>query len=257
MTSTGGLTFNLNQVNPEANAATSSIQSAVNAIGSVAGNRTINLGPGTYTGGTITIDRSLDLNGTGASTSTLSGNNAYRVLTITPASVVNLSDLTIANGRVTGYSSDASGGGIYNGGTLAISNSTLSGNSARYGGGIYNHGTLTLTNSTLSGNSAIGGGGLYNGSGGTLTITNSILSGNSGWYYGGGGIYNNGTLTITNSTLSHNFAYTSGGGIYNIGAVTLTNSTLSHNSAYYGGGISNGGTLTITNSTFNRNSNLT
>jgi hypothetical protein len=280
MSSTGGLTFNLNQVNPEANAPTSSIQSAIDAIGSVAGNRTINLGSGTYTGETITIDRSVDLNGTGASTTTLSGNNAYRVLTITPGSVVNLSDLTIANGRVMGYSSDAYGGGIYNSGMLTINNSTLSRNStSNSGGGIYNNGTLILTNSTLSGNSASafygGGGGIYNS--GALTISNSTLSGNSARSGGGGGIFNHyysydyrymqgygGMLNIANSTLSGNSA-PYGGGISNSGALSITNSTLSGNSASSGGGIFNGGiynrryvqsgsTLSITNSTLSSNS---
>ena len=42
------------------------------------------------------------------------------------------------------------GGGIYNAGTLTVSNSTLSGNSALDGGaGIFNVGTLTVSNSTF------------------------------------------------------------------------------------------------------------
>ena len=50
----------------------------------------------------------------------------------------------------------ADGGGIYNDGTLTVSNSTFAGNSASSGsgGGIYNHGTVTVSNSTFSGNSA-------------------------------------------------------------------------------------------------------
>ena len=55
------------------------------------------------------------------------------------------------------------------------------------GGGIYNAGTLTVTNSTLSGNSPANsaGGGIYNA--GTLTVSNSTFSSNwvdffSGWY---------------------------------------------------------------------------
>jgi predicted outer membrane repeat protein len=45
------------------------------------------------------------------------------------------------------------GGGIWTDGTLAVSGSTLSGNSAGRGGGIWNAGTLTVSGSTLSGNS--------------------------------------------------------------------------------------------------------
>ena len=52
-----------------------------------------------------------------------------------------------------------SGGGIRNdGGTVTVSNSTFSGNSAGYGsGGIDNDGggTVTVSNSTFSGNSAV------------------------------------------------------------------------------------------------------
>ena len=50
----------------------------------------------------------------------------------------------------------SSGSGIYNSGTLNISNSTFSGNSTdEVGGGIYNVDTLSVVNSTFSGNSAM------------------------------------------------------------------------------------------------------
>jgi hypothetical protein len=90
------------------------------------------------------------------------------------------------------------GGAIFNdGGTVTITNSTLSGNTAQgglagtgetgaakgqgLGGAIFNHnGSLTLTNSTLSGNTAQAGRGVYNvgdGSGQTATavINNTII----------------------------------------------------------------------------------
>jgi hypothetical protein len=63
-------------------------------------------------------------------------------------------------------------------GTLAINNSTLSGNSGSslfgvsHGGGISNGGTLTISNSTLSGNSASSGGGIS----GSATLQNSIVA---------------------------------------------------------------------------------
>jgi hypothetical protein len=82
------------------------------------------------------------------------------------------------------------GGGLYNSGTLTISDSTLSGNStttsldgtsAGSGGGIYNSGTLTASNSTLSGNSAISnhsfGGGILNNN--TIHARNTIIAGNT------------------------------------------------------------------------------
>jgi hypothetical protein len=180
---------------------------------------------------------------------------------------VNGSSLTIASSAIAtnqatggklglGGSSDGVGeaGGLYNLGTLTVSDSTLSGNSANLGGGIFNdHGTLTVSNSTLSGNSAGSGGGIYNW--GTLTVSDSTLSGNTGVY--GGGIYNNsGRLTVSNSTLSGNSAG-DGGGIYNTGTLTVTGSTLSGNSAGDGGGIYNEGnmaTLTLSSSTLSGNS---
>ena len=55
-----------------------------------------------------------------------------------------------------------SGGGIYNGGTLTLTNSTVSGNTAEdLGGGIINTGasaTAKLANTIVAGNTAISGG---------------------------------------------------------------------------------------------------
>ena len=109
--------------------------------------------------------------------------------------------LTIKNGKASGTPSF--GGGIFNAGTLTLSNSTVSGNTANYGGGIFNAGTgtLTLTNSTVSGNTATnesGGGGIRNAN--TLTVTNSTLSGNSA--PSGGGIYDGATATLKNTIVA-------------------------------------------------------
>ncbi|MBD2624714.1 right-handed parallel beta-helix repeat-containing protein [Microcystis flos-aquae FACHB-1344] len=173
--------------------------------------------------------------------------------------------LTLTNSTITGNTAGV-GGGIYNqSGTLTLTNSTISGNKAHSddddiytvgsGGGIYNGGTLTITNSTISGNTADGGGGISNW--GTLTLTNSTISGNTASGNSvndhGGGIFSDGTLTITNSTISGNTA-DGGGGIFNQdGTLTVTNSTISGNTADDGGGIDNWGTLTITNSTISGN----
>jgi len=157
--------------------------------------------------------------------------------------------LTTLSGNSSGY-----GAGIYNQGTLIVSNCILSANVAAFasysdGGGIYNSGTLTVTDCILSANVAAfapyggHGGGIYNS--GTLTVSNSTLSGNSvGYSYSyGGGIYNSGTLTVSNSTLSGNNAncnQCTGGGIYTMDAnpVTITNVTLTANRATIGGGLS-------------------
>ena len=147
--------------------------------------------------------------------------------------------VTILNSTVTGNSLIVGGygGAIYNNGCmLMIANSTFSDNSASptgFGGGIYNDGggTVTVTNSTLSGNSASFGGGIYNdGTTGaaTLLIANSTLSGNSVTNGPGGAIVNDAfgfgsyaLLVVTSSTLSGNSASATGfGGIVNYGAGT-------------------------------------
>ena len=134
---------------------------------------------------------SLTINGNGA---TISGNNAVRVFNIAFGANVTLNGLTITQGL----------NGIYNEGTLTISNSTFSGNSAVYGGGIVNdEGTLTINNSTVSGNSADFGGGIYNYEG-TLTINNSTVSDNRASRSGGGIVNDEGTLTISNSIIANN-----------------------------------------------------
>ena len=87
----------------------------------------------------------------------------------------------------TGYvSNNGRGGGIFNvGGTVNITNSTISGNVAQGydttinygGGGIDNRSNLTIANSTVTNNSGSYGGGVQNR--GTLNLSNSIVAGNT------------------------------------------------------------------------------
>jgi hypothetical protein len=200
----------------------------------------------TLTSGELAIGKSLDIESPVANPVHISGNHASRVFDITSSSAaVTLSGLTITDGF-----SDQ-GGGIFNTGTLAVRQSTLSGDSAGLGGGIANFGTLTVSQSTLSGDSAQIGGAIFNL--GTLTTTNSTLSGDSALK--GGGIFNKGMLTVSQSTLSGNSASEAGGGVFNVGTATVSQSTLSGNSAgFAGGGIFTNGTLTLNNSTVCGNS---
>jgi hypothetical protein len=181
--------------------------------------------------------------------------NCGGAATITVTSTKGISaDTTIDGGGVITISGGNSVGvfAVSTGVNFTVQNLTIAnGNSAYFGGGIYNDGTVTVTNSTFSGNTSANpeyggaGGGIYSG-GGPLTVTNSTFSGNSAANGVGGGIYGWGALTVTNSTFAGNSAY-EGGGIYNYGGLTVTNSTFSGNSAAGGGGICNDGVLTVTN----------
>jgi hypothetical protein len=194
----------------------------------------------TLTSNELVVDKSVTISGPGAANLAVNGNAAGRVFYVSSGKTVTISGITITNGNETSIDGDGIGGGIYNAGTLTVTNSTISNNSASvtdnfnfdsFGGGIYNAGTLTVTNSTISGNSLSDGdftlgGGIYNN--GTLTVTNSTLSDNSAIFDGlGGGIYNTGTLTVTNSTISGNSAsYGLGGGIYNDNATLNIGDTI-------------------------------
>ncbi len=122
------------------------------------------------------------------------------------------------------------------------------------------NGTLSITSSTLSGNTAANGGGVYSGASGKIEITDSSISGNTALYGAAGGIQNvNGNITVTSSVVDRNQALNSGGGILNrYGAITITDSQVTDNQVtypgYQGGGISSGeGNLTITGSTISGN----
>ena len=147
----------------------------------------------------------LTITGNGRTNTIVSGNNAVRVFEVAPGATVTISGLTITNGT------GVAGGGIKNRGTLTVTSSAISGNSAPYdavfgnsGGGIYNDGTLTVTNSTISGNTAeVFGGGIFNGQLRLLTVNDSTISGNSASAFAGGGIENWGTVHLNNSILAN------------------------------------------------------
>src|SRR5580765_1123906 len=214
------------------------------------------------------------------------GNNPatppFRLFFVDTTGDLTLQDLTIRNGQARSGSpslrgpdrvlcrggAGAQGGGIFNRGTLTLTNSALRGNSAgaggngstfcsatdRYcddpvgcdggvggaGGGIFNQGVLTVTDSALTDNASGDGGSGGVGYGGGAGADAG----------GGGGIFNAGTLRLVNSTLSHNEAGTGGtgghdgkdggiggpgGGIANTGSVILVNSTVHGNQAGSGG----------------------
>ena len=133
-----------------------------------------------------------------------------------------------------------SGGGVYNSGTLTLSNDTVSGSNANaqygHGGGIYNVGTMTIYETAVDNNSAARyGGGVFNTSSGTLSVVNSTIAKNTIGYGSGAGIDNQGSLSLTNSTITGNSGGYSGG-IAGGGKVTISNTIVAHNTFHYSGG---------------------
>jgi CSLREA domain-containing protein len=123
----------------------------------------------------------LIIEGPGARKITVSGNNADRVFQISSSAHVTISGLTISGGDVTG-GIGGEGGGIYNEGTLTLSDSTVSGNTALSGGGIVKEaGTVRLRNTIVARNTAT----TNPDSDGTFTSQGNNLIGNttgsSGW----------------------------------------------------------------------------
>jgi len=198
----------------------------------------------------LTVSKSLNIMGSGASTTIIDGGASNTVVTISNTTAhVTVSNLTIRNGKAFGVVGGLiSGGGINNAGTLTLTSSTVSGNFApipcqinglfytcvgtAVGGGIYNSGELTISNSTISGNGTGGGctgrcfafgGGISNG-GTLMMIQNSTLTGNNAGVrcppylflglhcnVGGGAVDSSGgTVTLNNSTVEGNNATCSG-----------------------------------------------
>ena len=99
------------------------------------------------------LSRNITITGLGASTSTVQRDPAaspFRIFTVDRGETVNISGLTITGGNA----ASGTGGGLDNFGTLAVSNSVFSGDSAFFGGGLDNLGTATVSGSSFTSNSA-------------------------------------------------------------------------------------------------------
>lgn len=175
----------------------------------------------TLTSGELVIGKDLTIIGLGTNLLTISGNNASRVFFINPGApgattgppatglTVNISNLTIANGRAKG----GDGG--------AANNAGGSGGAAGMGGGLFsNRAALTLTNVSFSGNQAQGG----NGSGGGGSFFGAA---------GGGGVGGNGN--------GNNFPGGIGGGGGSLGGNGGSGGVRDNSPGAIGGSGGNGG----------------
>lgn len=198
------------------------------------------------TSGTLTI------NGTGANLLTISGGNLSRIFSISVGATATITGLTVFNGNGGGTPNTGFGGGVFNAGTLTLTNVAVTDNQSSgggNGGGVYNlSGLLTINNSTINSNiGANGGGGILNFSGATMIINNSTITENNVTIAnGGGGIANVGTITVTGSTIANNSAAANpGGGVVNFGSFTSGSSIYADNTAASNPDFS--GTLTSNN----------
>ena len=137
--------------------------------------------------------------------------------------------------------------------TATVTRLTIGGGSAIQGGGINDGGTLTLTDVTLSSNRAADlGGGIAVVDGGSLTIDGSAISDNTADYEDGGAIavLSGGSLTVQGSTISDNSVSDSDGGgiaVFYGGSAKIQGTTFSDNDALYdGGAVFSSGTLEAT-----------
>ena len=210
------------------------------------------------------ITTPITVHGNGAKIVRVSSAPDFRLIEVDASGALTADSLTVTGGK-----DCCAGGGIFNYGSVTLTNSIVSGNTATVGGGIENDGGhLVLDHTTVSHNlGKKGGGGINNEDNGTATLTDSTVLGNraTSSQSVGGGINNSGiafpqsagTLTVIDSTISGNRAIVTGGGISTwVGTATISGSTISANSTIQGGGgVGNfSGVLSVTNSTLSGNS---
>ena len=169
----------------------------------------------------------------------------------------NNGTLTVSNSVFMNNSANRAGGGIEDANVrseagqddVSIDDTVFMGNDAGAnpgnGGGLHigGPGSVMVTMSTFTDNTAVEGAGLWNSGAGTLTVmTTSVMDGTA---TRGGGLYQSGTastgvggtLELVQSLVANNTANGGGGGVEVVaGTVSMVNSTLSGNTAIRGGG---------------------
>ena len=196
------------------------------AVNDAAAGDTINVPAGTYVlsaqlGGELVLDANMTINGAGARSTVISGNNAVRVMRVSGATV-GISGVTLTQG-LDPQTTFTGGGAVHvsAGSTLAMADSAVTNSRSAFGGaGIYTNGNVQLSRVTVSGNQVNGtpgqGGGILH------TSNNDPIR----------------ILAISDSTISGNSANGNGGGIYSAGSVVgLARTTIANNTAANGAGI--------------------
>ncbi|MEM6866967.1 MAG: CHAT domain-containing protein [Cyanobacteria bacterium P01_C01_bin.121] len=246
LASSGQLTFDINSVNPEVNPDSSSIQSAISAIGNVNGRRLIRLGAANYDfDQRIVVDTDVEIEGTDVSTAVLATSTAdERTFLIASDVDATFRDLTFTT---SGLMPGEAGGGLANYGMLTVENSLFVDNRAVQNGGAidsFNGGAITVSNSTFRDNTSA-----VNGSGGAIHLGNvtgisrihNTLFENNNSYNGGGAINaSNADLVVdSGSRFVSNMAANGGGAIANYSsanALTINSASFDSNISQSDGG---------------------
>lgn len=153
-----------------------------------------------------------------------SASDTFRILRVGPNGSLKLSFTTISGGIADGSGAGAYAGGIFNRGTLELTNSTVYGSRAgTKGGGIYasTGSMLTLTNSTISGNSAGDRGGGISSGADTANLSYSTVSDNTAGVIAGGLYIGDGALSLTSTIVAGNTSPSDGQEI-TVGGATVT-----------------------------------
>jgi hypothetical protein len=212
------------------------------------------------TSGELTIADDVTVDGPGANRLTISGSDASRVFSILGSAHVSMDGLRIAHGRANGSSPlmPSAGGGIFNLGSLTLTDVVLSDNRAvgdpnavvpvnpvfnlaggGLGGGLVNYGTLIVTGCTFSANQALGA---DHTDSSAFSFPGPAFAGNGL----GGAISNEGTATVTGCEFVGNlglagsdcrgdFAAIGGGGaVHNDAVLTVSGSSFRQNRAQGG-----------------------
>ncbi len=162
----------------------------------------------------MVIGTNVTILGPGPDVLTVNGNTSNRVFKVS-GGTVTISGLTIANG----YVESDMGGGIYNLGTLHLSNCLFMANyGARGGGALSSSVDVTVNRCGFINNST-------RGSGGGLLVSNLAI--------------------LNNSAIVSNVAFpqAAGGGIFSYGGLTVSGCTIAGNAAGHGGGLAGPATV--------------
>lgn len=230
------------------------IQAAIDGASTGA---TIRIGSGIYElwGESITIDRSLELEGAGPDETVIDGEGRHPgpIISIgASAENVRIRALTLTN-RARMVTVTAGAGGIDHAGLhLTLSHVVIRENQGGMGGALHagtRFGSVRLENVTLSDNTALVGGGIdfRDAPDAHLEITSSDIRNNSAVFTGGGiFIRDVGPVTMVGVSISGNESGNQGGGIYLVSQVEavellVRDSVISENWSKGSGGIATSG----------------